>query len=43
MVTGLTTATLMMADWMELIGETTLLLTGITALEGVLLNTDDTT
>lgn len=43
MVTGLTAATLVIADWIEPVGETTPLLTGVTALEDVLLNTGGTT
>ena len=42
-MTGLTTATLVTADWMELIGEAAPLLTGVTALESVLLNADEAT
>jgi len=43
LMTGLTTAALVMADWTEPIGETTPLLTEVTALEGVVLNTDEAT
>jgi len=43
LMTGLTTATLVMAYWTELIGETTPLLTGVAALESVVLNTDEAT
>jgi len=42
-MTGLTTATLVVAGWTELIEETTPLLTGVAALEGVELNTDEAT
>ena len=42
-MTGLTTATLVTADWIELIGEAEPLLTGVIALEGVLLNADEPT
>jgi len=41
LMTGLTTALLVMADWTELIGETTPLLTEVAALEGVVLITDE--
>lgn len=40
-MTGLTTATLVTAAGIELTEEPTTLLTGVAALEGVLINTDE--